>query len=283
MVSERRFAGKIINDSSLGDKQWNNPSNAIYPDEQVAVTGVGGPGDRTTSYYLKATNFGFTIPSNAIINGIEVRILRKADFSQISPRNNWLDNAIFLVKDGVVFGSNNFKSDFWGTNFSTIIYGNQLNTTNWSPIYTFTPSDINNSNFGVVLSVYGYNDTSSINFARVDSIDITVYYSLPEYPKAQIKNVYVNGKLIEQNESTISVPDSVNNGDSISISCNIKNNSDIEGNLHFELWERINFTDYLRDSITENFIAQEEKNITFNEIMPNRDYEFFIEAEHEEV
>jgi len=54
-----------------GTVDWTNPGNITSSDDNRA-TAVLGKGD--TSYYLKGTDFGFSIPSDATIQGIKVEI-----------------------------------------------------------------------------------------------------------------------------------------------------------------------------------------------------------------
>ena len=65
--------GTVVDSDATGTVAWTNPMNATTSDNVYATiscpTGI--------SHYLKATNFGFSIPTGATINGIVVEIERK--------------------------------------------------------------------------------------------------------------------------------------------------------------------------------------------------------------
>ena len=120
------------------------------------------------THYLKATNFGFSIPSGATINGIKVEIERLAGGA-----NYVYDEEVKIVKSDGNIGTENkadtvtdwpWEADAYAT------YGGPEDL--WSE--TWSPSDINDVDFGVVLSA---EITEPTTFARVDHIRITVYYT----------------------------------------------------------------------------------------------------------
>jgi hypothetical protein len=158
----------VVSDSSNGGTvSWASPLNATTSDNQYA-TSAGATG--ALSYYLKATNFGFNIPATNTIVGIVVEIERK---SSIPPSGTGVvDNTVKLVKGGTVVGDNKADTaNAWPTSDTYKSYGgsNDLWGTTW------TPSDINTSTFGVVLSVNFY--ASGPLTAYVDHIRVTVYYA----------------------------------------------------------------------------------------------------------
>lgn len=148
-------ANDIVDDPSYGQVAWQNPSNGMLPDSAVASVS-GGVGE---SHFLKATNFGFGVPSNAIITGVEAQLLVQ---SSNSPR------AVGLVKGGSVGYLVGGEQDIGGGYFS---FGGP--TYLWNT--TLTPSDVNATNFGAaftgVVSFGGYH--------YVDHIRMIVYYTLP--------------------------------------------------------------------------------------------------------
>ena len=66
--------GTIADDATVGTVAWTNPDNAKVSDNVYATVSLIGIG---ISHYLKATNFGFSIPTGATINGILVEIEKK--------------------------------------------------------------------------------------------------------------------------------------------------------------------------------------------------------------
>ena len=91
-------AGTFANDSTLGVVAMTNPSNAaisdnVYVTSVLLITQI--------SNYLKATNFGFTIPLDATITGITVNIERSSN-----TLSGTVDSSLRLVKGGVISGNN---------------------------------------------------------------------------------------------------------------------------------------------------------------------------------
>jgi len=58
--------GTMADDSTVGISSWQDINNAIIEDGTPSSTS----GKNEQTHYLKATNFGFSIPSGATINGI---------------------------------------------------------------------------------------------------------------------------------------------------------------------------------------------------------------------
>ena len=56
--------GTMANDNAVGTVAWVNPDNAKISNNAYATVNSA----QSTSYYLKATNFGFSIPTGAPIN-----------------------------------------------------------------------------------------------------------------------------------------------------------------------------------------------------------------------
>lgn len=121
---------------------------------------------------LQLTNFGFTIPSTAVITGIKVDIERRAPVgSQVQ------DNGLRLLKAGVEVGNN---LAVFGLNWiSTDAYASYGGCNNlWGA--TWTPADINASNFGLVFASINYSCSGNVT-SLIDHVRVTVCYntSLP--------------------------------------------------------------------------------------------------------
>jgi len=151
-----------VDDSSTGTVAWTNPNNSQVSDN-VYTTFTASGGSQQQSHYLKATNFGFAIPTGATINGILAEIEMN-----ISSGTDWLAT-VRSVKGGVIGGVD--RSDInkiYTTSDSYISYGSSSDL--WGQ--TWTPTDINANDFGIALNNYLTNLTTSI-----DHIRITVYYT----------------------------------------------------------------------------------------------------------
>jgi len=172
--------GTISDDAAVGTIAWSNPDNAktqnnTYAD--VILTPLA------SSHYLKATNFGFTIPDGAIIDGVLVEIDRFATNVAVK------DKVASLVVAGAVAGGNRKAFPGWAVVDTDTyrIYGGILDV--WG--CALTPANVNAADFGVVLQV---ENTSAANThtAYVDHIRITVYYSFPIITGTLIKTIDVS-------------------------------------------------------------------------------------------
>jgi hypothetical protein len=139
------------------------------------------------SHYLKATNFGFSIPVGATINGILVEVERRNHTGTGIIK----DSAAKIVKADGSIGSTN-KADTineWPSDDTYKSYG--ANNDLWDE--SWTPTDINNANFGFVLS------SNNTAFAQgdIDHIRITVYFETPSGSDTIIiKNGIIKGDVI---------------------------------------------------------------------------------------
>jgi hypothetical protein len=64
-----RSPGTVGEDTSVGNRSWNNATNVLVSDGAYGYMSGGG---LPQGYYLKLTNFGFNIPIDATISGIKV-------------------------------------------------------------------------------------------------------------------------------------------------------------------------------------------------------------------
>lgn len=157
--------GTLVSDSSIGAVAWSNPGNAAASDDSWATAVIGAA--VTPSEYLKATNFGFAIPTGATIDGISVSVERSA-----TQANRVADNAVRIVKGGSI-GSTD-KADGatpWPTSDGAANYGGAADL--WGETWAY--SDINNSGFGVAISAASTG--SGTRTARIDLVTITVTYT----------------------------------------------------------------------------------------------------------
>ena len=143
----------MADDATVGTVAWTNPDNAKASDNVYTSVGSG------ITHYLKATNFGFIIPTGATIDGILVEIEQK-DFGFGA-----LENSIKIVKGGVISGEEKSTGAEIPDTDTYVSYGSSTDL--WG--LPWTAEDINLSTFGVVFS-----DT---DFSGVDHIRITVYYT----------------------------------------------------------------------------------------------------------
>lgn len=153
--------GTFADDAGVGVFSWSNPGNAAASDNSYATVSLFPTGQ---SHYLKATNFGFSIPGGSTIEGIVVEVEHKESGSGVCR-----DNRIRIVKGGAIGSTDKASGTEWPTSDGTASYGadNDL----WGE--TWTVSEINASDFGVAISAIGLGTGT----ASIDHIKITVYYS----------------------------------------------------------------------------------------------------------
>ena len=165
MASEGpRDPGTMADDNTIGTLAWANPDNAKLSDNNY--TNIAFTAPAATSHYLKATNFGFSIPTGATIDGVLVEI--ENVHSGGSGTVQW--DEIKIVKGGSIGAENkatgNVNSVKAYTSFGAV-------DSLWSE--TWEDSDINSATFGVVISTSSLEDAQKDPF--IDHIRITVYYT----------------------------------------------------------------------------------------------------------
>lgn len=196
------------------DANWTNVDNIKASDNSRATVTVDDNGD--TSNYLQGTGFNFDIPAGATIHGIELRIER----SEAQGTDDIRDDVVQLVKGGTIVGNNKASSSEWPTSDATATYGGPGDL--WGT--TWTASDINDSQFGFVLSVERDGLTIGSGLARVDFASITVYYFIPNSPpeaESAVVTTYkdtpvqfkLNATDAEGDPFTFSIVDEPSNGE----------------------------------------------------------------------
>jgi hypothetical protein len=153
-----------VDDSSIGTVVWTSPSNVTSSDNADAdFNPTGFPVD---SHYLKATNFGFAIPSGATIDGIVVEVEKGR-----SSAGAFIDNAVRIVKGGTIGTTDKSSVTAWPSIDTYVSHGGSTDL--WGE--TWAVSDINGSTFGFAISAE-QNDEPDRN-GYIDHIRITVYYT----------------------------------------------------------------------------------------------------------
>lgn len=150
-------------DSSIGAVTWSSPTNIYSSDDAYAVASLTLP--ISISHYLKATGFGFTIPTGATILGIKAEVEKKQGVGVI-------DYAVRMIKAGTIGTTDRSAAGAWPIADATSTYGSGADL--WGT--TWTPAQINASDFGFAIAAQdqGAGGASAI----VDHIRITVYYNM---------------------------------------------------------------------------------------------------------
>lgn len=164
MADDLRYCGTGANFNDGGNVAWSNPTNIQGDTTSTAATATGFTANGQTSQRLRASNFGFELPTGAVVNGIIVSVEQQ---SANNNRNGW--HTVELLKSGSESGDN--KSDSSAINGKTIkSFG--ANNDLWGNSLTY--SDVNNSGFGVSLKIVRNSNSTTTSIFRVE---ITVYYT----------------------------------------------------------------------------------------------------------
>ena len=133
---------------------------------QIAIAPSGGGGGSVETDYLRCTNFGFSIPTGATIDGIEMEIDKHATLSSIK------DYSIRLRDSSGQVGDNKSSTDWWDLTDDDAynVYGGSTDTWNAG----LSVSDINSADFGIDIAVKNHGTS---NTAYVDHVRIKVYYT----------------------------------------------------------------------------------------------------------
>lgn len=174
------FSGTSFSDVNTGSYTFSNPSYLASSDNNRAsaaalLSVLSGNTDQ-----LQASGFNFNIPSSASICGIEVAIEKRA--SNITLLATVSDHDVRLLKAGATTGNNKADPTDWSTTESYITYGasNDLWGSSWSA------ADINDPNFGVSFSAGINGLVGVLPIARVNHVQLTVYYTTIVLPLSQL-------------------------------------------------------------------------------------------------
>jgi len=174
-------AGTGADDATVGTKTWSNPGNATGASDNLAADVLANSYGIT--HYLKATNFGFSIPGGATISGVQVSV-RKAYWIDITVK----DSEIKLVKaDGSIGSTNKSTGATWPlspsvSGASVVNYGGSSDT--WGGDAN---TDWNDADSGVVIAADFQSGTTNLTDAFVDNISITITYnSAPGGPRRTV-------------------------------------------------------------------------------------------------
>lgn len=152
------------NDSAIGTVAWSNPTNVYSSDNNKASASIAG----SNSQYCKATNFGFSIPTDATINGIVV----EGEIMRTVAAGDCADYSIKCCKGGTIQGNDNKRpiTSYWPSSDTYVSWGNSTDT--WGISWTY--SDINATGFGFGIAAQA---TGVAITAYIDHMRVTVYYT----------------------------------------------------------------------------------------------------------
>lgn len=160
------YPGTGADAAGTGTVTWASPGNATADDTSYSTATVTAI---NASHYLKMTNYGFSIPAGATINGITVEINK---FQSGAASAGPADQFVYLVKAGTIQTSGSNKANTgtrWPASEAISTYGSTSDL--WGN--TWADTDINDSGFGVALAI----NSNSSRIASVDYIRITIEYT----------------------------------------------------------------------------------------------------------
>lgn len=169
-----RTAGTVTNNSSIGTIAWSGSGNISTSNNSYASASIAlGVFSSATSNYMWANNFGFTIPTGAVICGVVVQVERSA--GGLGLGSSISDQTVRLVQGGSIVGNNKAIGTAWGGSDATVSYGasNDL----WGS--TWTASDFNASNFGLVIATQFSTGIAALTLSsNIDYVAVTVHYQV---------------------------------------------------------------------------------------------------------
>lgn len=148
------------NVAGIGTTAWTNPGNAAASDDAYATI------SEADSQWLRAIDFGFAIPDEHTIFGVQVDVeLRSTNSSRAS------DAGARLVVSNAVVGSDLAKITGIPTSEGLRTYGGP--TELWG--LALTPAIVNSTNFGFAYAA----NAAAATTVSVDAISMTVAHGIP--------------------------------------------------------------------------------------------------------
>ena len=173
-VSSARPPASVTETNLSGsDFGWDDANDVLTSNNDYAYAGATLTLLNPSKYsdYMALTNFSMSIPLAVTICGIEVQMDRKA--SGLSLGAVVKDYRVRLIKGGsIVTASNKASASGWSGSETTATYGSSSDL--WGT--TWTPADINSSNFGFAFSAEISGLLGVFLSADIDNVRITVYY-----------------------------------------------------------------------------------------------------------
>lgn len=165
------FPGTLATALETGDDNtWVNPGNAGADDgaEAQVTDATFDANDQTGA--LRCSNFGFTIPGDATIDGITVEIEQRRFAGAARDHEVILFSAV-----GTKIGNNKATATAWPGTATVASYGGAADA--WGA--TLTPAIVNASTFGVSVKAFA---TAANTDVGIDFVRMTVHYTPAEAP-----------------------------------------------------------------------------------------------------
>lgn len=176
--------GTAADDATVGTFAWSSPTNGCGGEGLTTNTGTLTGAPATTTHYLKATSFGFSVPAGATLNSVTLTV--KKCFNTVSSVTTYgVDSSVRLVNSGVIGTVN--KADTV-THWKKCSIG--YDTTNYvfsgADLESMTATQLNASTSGGAFSgVINDPIDDEDGVMRIDNVTITVDYTLSGPTNAQ--------------------------------------------------------------------------------------------------
>lgn len=169
-TSGPNFPGTAADDASVGTIAWTSINNIKADDGSFAQAILTG--SNPNSHYAEGTNFSFAIPAGSTINGITVEWKKRVGL--ITGGDTVQDNAVRIIKGGVVQTTDKSDGTTWASVFGYTVYGGASDL--WGA--TWTSADINASTFGAAMQArLNFALSTDAGRAQLDAVRITIAYS----------------------------------------------------------------------------------------------------------
>ena len=159
----------VVDGTWAGGNDWGTPDNVKLDDDLTAAwTGAKFPNTPAPGEgpELKTSGYGFAVPLDATITGIELKIKGRTDANRIG-------ELVYLTVASNIHG--NFLVDDWTDMSETATlnyhtYGSSADL--WGA--TLTPAIVNNANFGWTFMIF---DALAPLTSRIDIMQMNVHYT----------------------------------------------------------------------------------------------------------
>lgn len=168
------FGTGLFSADGSSDLSWSSPTALWADDGSTASVSYTNPPSPLTVYALAVKTFGFSIPSDATIDGFEIYV----DDLLVDPSTGTGNSSFFVgLADGNTFAK-------IGTPSSSITSSGSYTVGSPTDMWgtTLTPADVNDTEFSVYID--GIVDGTGLCGLSVDSVQVKVYYT-PAPPTIQ--------------------------------------------------------------------------------------------------
>ena len=148
-----------------GTSPWTDPLSVLGSDDNYASVEITGV---SPSHFLVVKGFGFSLPADATIVGIEVQVERVGGPGSVGIE----DETVRLIRSNNHVGQNMAVTGLYGLIPKTVLYGGPAET--WGVAWTV--SNVESSSFGVAFQVGCGAALCVSTLARVDHINVRVTY-----------------------------------------------------------------------------------------------------------